>query len=58
MSTIESTEEHEHRPARGAAIDARSGQHVSRCSCGLRIVAVTPGSAYGEWRIADEVSSS
>ncbi len=57
MSTIESTEEHEHRPARGAAIDARSGQQVSRCSCGLRIVAVTPGSAYGEWRIVDEVSS-
>ena len=49
MSRIEHGQEHEHHPAPGAVIDARSGQHLSRCSCGLTIVALTPGSAYGDW---------
>ena len=51
MSTIEHTHEHEHHPARGATIDARSGAHVSHCECGLAIVAVTPGHQGGEWRL-------
>ena len=52
MSSIESAAEHEHRPAPGAVVDARSGyRHVSTCTCGVRIVAVTPGRMYGEWRI-------
>jgi hypothetical protein len=48
--TIETSEEHEHRPVPGSTIDARSGQHVALCTCGLRIFALTPGHIYGDWR--------
>ncbi len=43
-------EDHEHRPI--GTITARTGPHYATCSCGARIRATHPGSAYGEWVLA------